>query len=162
MQEDELRCLLATSLVRASETDIAKKWFELSKDSQNIGFSLEWAMKTGRPDDIVYKEGIKKIDLALQYLVKQKVLVEKHLIINFSLDGEKATSYSKLEKFASSLSDDYGYFTAMEMCDIGVRSKLAEFGEGDNYTLKVRLPEARMDKFLQLVETLPIYVDTLN
>ena len=99
-----LLVVLATmSVAGADEAEIAKKWFELSKFSQNIGGSLEMAKHTGRPDPEPYKEGIKNVDLTLQYLVRKKVLVEKKIRINISRDDEENESYDILRTEIESL-----------------------------------------------------------
>jgi hypothetical protein len=140
--------LIASALCDEGQT-VNKEWMVLSARAQNVAKQFELIKPGGAADPSMFKEDLEAIEGSLKKLVKCSDLVEKKLEL---LPPEKLgdKGFEALFEFAESISEDYGYFVALELLDIGLRRRLSVMDPNQPVSLLLRLPASQMENFLKI------------
>jgi hypothetical protein len=145
--------LIATSLLRAKDDSTITMWRALSANSQNLHYALHSVREGGIPDPSTHEEALKRIDDALNQLVAAEVLISKEIELTRP-PTKDAKDWQPIFEIVHRISDEYGYYVASDMCDLGGRRAFEILKSGDTFKLHLRLPKKALEDFLAAAKPL--------
>lgn len=138
---------------------VNKEWMVLSARAQNAAKQFQMINPGGAADPSMFEKDLAVIDGALTKLVKSGDLVEKNIeLLAPQKLGNKA--FEALFNFAESISEEYGYFVALELLDIGLKRRLSSMDPNKPLLLHLRLPANQMEKFLKMTKEQGLTAET--
>lgn len=124
---------------------LINSWIGLSGASQNASL-LQTRIKPGQvADPTMAKSIVSDIDKSLEALVKAGFLQKK--VFTFAQGDVLHGDSSKLNMFIYKISEKFGYYTSLELLDLGLEHSLKVFNEDENVTLEIFLPTVEMQEF---------------
>ena len=146
-----LMLVMALSLSAKEEKSPNPAWMKLSVCVQNVAWEFRLLPDEGAPDPDSFEDSLKKINEALDELVKDGELVERKvdLLPPEDLDDE---GFEFLMDYAGKLSEAYGHYTALELMDIGLEKRLSVLKPGEPFVLRLRLPAEQLNDLLEKLD----------
>jgi len=154
---------LAASL-QGQDDNTKKLWIDLSAKVQNTHDAIR-LLDGGSPDPSTRDHLIKPIDIALDRLVKAGELQSQKFEIKIPGADKTKDLYDKkivpLKKVIEKLEEEYGIYTAMEMCDFGARLHFDLIKPNTIHKMHIRLPAKEMKSYVAhlkkvgLIEKIP-------
>lgn len=155
-------CVLNSASGAEETNDAERAWIAISAAAQNAHYDLKMFEEASReivrrdggaaggqvPDLSAYEAYIEKIDAALRVLTKAKRLVRKEFVL--LTPGELGgAGIQSIQDFVEDgeLAKTFGYYTSLELIDLGVRRHFMAAAIDEPVKLTVHLPAKQMKKF---------------
>ena len=138
---------LAVQCLGEEPQTVSKEWMALSVSAQNVANQLQMITPGTVPDPATFEDDLKAINSALNKLVESGEIQEKKIKL-LPLNKLEDGGVEFLFDYARYLSEKYGYYTALEMIDMGLEKRLSIFQPDEPFPLHLRMPREQLEDFL--------------